>query len=250
MRNVLLIFSLFLITPAAALTQSVQEKQDVVYLKNGSIIRGVIIESDRDDYIRIRFSDSNVMDIHVYTILEIKEETVNKTPGTKREGRSSVYHYNTSGYMNRSGVEILTGSGANTPRFYTVNGIHFNPHVSAGFGLGLTPYNEPLTLIPFFVDFNYRFLKANTSPYLSLKAGYNFSIYEDEEEIPLNMHSGGLIFNPGLGIEFNLSSGFGWYIQAGYNIDQSTYEFDTWGPQTVRNDLSFRRVSMGMGLTF
>lgn len=239
MKILLLLAFLTWIIPADSFAQAEPESRDVIYLRNGSILRGEILEVVPDEYVRIRFSDSNELVIRAEEIKDIK-----------RERRISPYSYNTSGYMNRSGMEILTGSGNNTFRFATIHGLHFNPHLSAGLGIGLTPYNDPLTLIPFFADFNYRLLKENTSPYLFLKAGYNFTVYDDDDDAPLNRHAGGLLLNPGIGIDINFESGFGWYIQAGYNIDQSAYEFETWGPQTVRTDMSFKRISVGMGLTF
>ncbi|MEX0660391.1 MAG: hypothetical protein WEA58_10950 [Balneolaceae bacterium] len=157
-------------------------------------------------------------------------------------------HVKKSGYFNRTGFDILRADDT-TVRFYMVNGYRFTPQFSVGAGIGITPYNDPLTLIPFFIDFNLQLLEANTSPYIFLKTGYNFSLHHDEDA-GIDDHTGGLLFNPGAGIQFNLRKGFGWYINAGYNIDNSYFEFDTWGPQTVENDLSFRRVNVGLGLSF
>jgi hypothetical protein len=212
----------------------------VVYLKNGSIIRGEIMEIKEDTHIRIRYADSRELLIDFSEI-----ERVSSDQNRSRQ------NYNSSGYMNRSGLELLSGSGNSTFRFATIHGKHFNSHLSAGLGIGITPYNDPMNLIPFFANFNYRLLKSNTSPFIFLKAGYNFSVYSEEDEnIPLDEHTGGLLLNPGAGIEFNVSPGFGWYVQAGYNIDQSSYEFDGWWGEQVRTDLSYRRISIGMGLTF
>lgn len=157
-------------------------------------------------------------------------------------------HVKETGYFNRTGFDVLRADDI-TVRFYMVNGYRFTSQFSVGVGIGITPYNDPLTLIPFFIDFNLQLLEANTSPYIFLKTGYNFSLHHDED-VEIDRHSGGLLFNPGAGIQFNLRKGFGLYINAGYNIDNSTYEFETWGPQTIVNDLSFRRVNIGLGLSF
>lgn len=158
----------------------------------------------------------------------------------------------TTGYMSRTGFDILPAPGSSSSasaRIYTVHGHRFSPSLSIGLGLGYTPYNDPLTLVPFFIDMTYRILQENASPYLFLKAGYNFSINHDEELL-IDDHTGGLLLNPGAGIEFNLSSGFGFFINAGYSIDHSAYEFESWGNQTVVTDLSFRRLSFGAGIFF
>lgn len=158
----------------------------------------------------------------------------------------------TTGYMSRTGFDVLpspSSSSSASARIYTVHGHRFTPSLSVGLGLGFTPYNDPLTLIPFFIDMTYRILQENASPYLFLKAGYNFSIQHDEALL-IDDHTGGLLLNPGVGIEFNLSSGFGLFLNAGYNIDHSAYEFESWGNQTVVTDLSFQRLSLGAGIVF
>jgi len=212
--------------------------RDVVILKNGSELRGEIIEMNEDSYVRIRIFDNNIISLPAGEISKITSELI-----------ADEVHYKTSGYINRTGLELIPGGGSTTPRFYMVNGYQFNEYVGTGIGIGFTPYNDPLTLMPLFVDFNLRLQKQNYSPVLFVKFGYNVSLGHDDD-MDLISHTGGLLFNAGLGLQFNLSSGFGWFLNAGYNIDNSRYEFDTWGPQTVREDVSFRRVNFGIGLTF
>lgn len=154
-----------------------------------------------------------------------------------------------TGYFLQSGTDILTSAGSGsstTARIFIVNGHRFTPQTSVGIGLGFTPYSDPLSLIPFFFDFNYRLVEDGISPVLFVRAGYNFSIKNDESFL-LDNHSGGLLLHPGVGIEFPLSNQFDLYLNAGYNIDNSSYSFDTWGDRTVVNDLSFRRLSLGVG---
>lgn len=154
-----------------------------------------------------------------------------------------------TGYFLQSGTDILSspGSGSSaTARIFFVNGHRFTPKTSVGVALGFTPYDDPLSLIPFFFDFNYRFKEDGISPVLFIRAGYNFSIKNDES-FQLDDHTGGLLLHPGLGLEFPLSSQFDIYLNAGYSIDNSSYEFESWGNRVVTNDLSFRRFSIGAG---
>jgi len=156
---------------------------------------------------------------------------------------------NRTGYFLQTGLDILPspGSGSDrTARIYLVNGHRFTPNTSVGVGIGYTPYNDPLTLIPFFFDFNYRVFKVGISPVLFLRTGYNFAVKYDES-LFMDDFTGGLLFHPGVGLEFPLSSEFDLYFNAGYNIDNSSYQFESWGNRTVVNDLSFRRLSFGLG---
>ena len=222
--------------PFISLAQSGTE--DVVYLKNGSVLRGEIVELIENDHLKIEIAGRNIFAVMMDDVEKITSEKL-----------TIQRHYKKTGYMNRTGFELLHSGGDSSIRVTMVNGYRFNPHLSAGIGFGITPYNDPLTLIPVFLELNLRFLKANSSPYLFLKTGYNFSVHHDDNMEILD-HHGGLLFNPGVGLHFIRSSGTGWYFQAGYNIDNSYYEFEGWWPQTVENDLSFRRVSLGMGLSF
>lgn len=154
-----------------------------------------------------------------------------------------------TGYFLQSGSDILTSSGSGsstTARIFFVNGHRFTPQTSVGIGLGFTPYSDPLSLIPFFFDFNYRFDEDGVSPVLFVRAGYNFSIKNDDSFL-LDNHNGGLLLHPGIGLEFPLSDQFDFYLQTGYSIDNSSYSYESWGDRTVNNDLSFRRLAFGVG---
>lgn len=218
--------------------QAQHETEDVVYLKNGGILRGEIVELNHNEYLKIESAGRNVFVIMMDEVEKISTEAI-----------PSQRNYKESGYMNRTGFDLMRANSNSTARFYMVNGYQFTPRFSAGIGFGITPYNDPLTLVPVFIDLNLRFLKANASPYIFLKTGYNFSVHHDDD-VQIDDHSGGLLLNPGVGLQFNLSGGLGWYINAGYNIDNSYYEFEIWGPQTVENKHSFRRVNFGMGFAF
>jgi|AntRauTorcE11898_2_1112593.scaffolds.fasta_scaffold01935_3 opacity protein-like surface antigen len=154
-----------------------------------------------------------------------------------------------TGYFLQSGMDILPSAGSGsytTARVLIVNGHRFNPQTSVGVGLGFTPYNDPISLIPFFFDFNYRILERGISPVLFVRAGYNFTVKSDDSFL-IDSHSGGLLLHPGAGLEFPVSSQFEIYLSAGYSIDNSSYIFETWGDRTVTNDLSFRRLALGIG---
>jgi hypothetical protein len=237
MRYKSLFLFLIVFVPVFAFAQNTGQV-DVVTLKNGSVLRGEILEMNSSDFVRIMIFDRNIISIPAEEISEIG-----------REQASGGKHFKSSGYLNRTGFELLPGPDSTTPRFYMVNGYQFSERIGVGIGTGFTPYNDPLSMIPLFIDMNFRLLKENYSPVFFAKFGYNFSIHNDDN-MEMNSHTGGLLFNAGIGLQFNLSSGFGWYLNAGYNIDNSRFEFDTWGPQTVREDLSYRRINFGIGLAF
>lgn len=234
MKTFILTTGILILLPFTLWAQA--NTEDVVYLKDGGIIRGEILEKNPNELIRIETAGRNVYVIMMDQVDEIKREPV---PEPK--------FYINSGYVNRSGFDLLTGSRG-AFRFAMVNAYQFNPWISAGIGIGFVHYDDPISLVPIFLDFNFRMLEANRAPFLFLKTGYNFSLHSNEN-MDLTNHSGGMMFNTGIGVQFNTREGFGWYLNAGYNVDNSNYEFDTFN-QTVDNELSFRRIHFGMGFVF
>lgn len=229
-----LICSLFFIP--IVLAQSGTE--DVIFLKNGGILRGEILEIASDSTVRIQTAGGNVWVFRMSEVDKITEETI-----------SSATYYKTSGYINHTGIDVLSGSSSTTVRFQMMNGYRFSPRFATGIGLGFIPYNDPLALIPVYLDFSYNLLEANTAPYLFLKTGYNFSVHA-EDNYPVEDHRGGWMFNPGIGLQFNHSGGFRWYMNAGYNINKARFSEQGWGNETIENELRYRRIIFGLGFSF
>ena len=51
-----------------------QERIDVIYLKNGDILKGEIIENAHNDYIRIELQGGSIFTVKYIDILNIKRE--------------------------------------------------------------------------------------------------------------------------------------------------------------------------------
>lgn len=154
-----------------------------------------------------------------------------------------------SGYYNRTGADLLFGSDNSTARYFMINGYRFNQHISAGIGIGYVPYNDPLGLIPVFTDFTYNFSQSDVSPFLYLRLGYSFSKKSDDDFV-MESHEGGVMINPGIGLQFETGKSWNWYLNAGFNRDRSVHSFDSWGNRTVNNRYSYRRVHIGIGVVF
>lgn len=224
------------ILPQASLAQS--DMEDVIYFKDGGILRGEIIERVPTKSLKIRTAGRNVVVVRLEEVREIRRE---KIPVSQ--------YFKESGYVNQTGMAVLPGQGATSVRFQMVNGYQFTPKFSAGIGIGFATYNDPLNLVPFFIDMKYKFLKANTTPFVFLKSGYSFSILSDDDTQVEN-HRGGFMLNPGIGLQFDTSKGFGWYFTAGYNRDRSGFDQERWDGRIVENDVTYRRLLLGFGLSF
>lgn len=152
-------------------------------------------------------------------------------------------------YISSATIEMLATDGKITARPVVINGYQFTPRFSAGMGVGFTPYNNPLALIPVFVDLNYKILKTGITPFAFLRGGYGFSVRMDNS-VQMDQHSGGFMLNPGTGIYFRLAGRFGLLLNIGFNIDRARFENELFNNRMFREDLTYKRLNFGLGLSF
>ena len=231
-----IIFFGLIFPPSNTFAQS--QTEDVIYLKNGGILRGEILEIKYDSTVKIETAGRNVFVVKMNDVDKITKEEI---PVNR--------YYKMSGFINTSGIELLSGNDENTPNFYTMNGYQFTPRFAAGIGVGYIPYRDPLDLLPVYLQLNFHLMEANSAPFLFMKTGYNFSIASENIHLIEN-HSGGWMINPGMGIQFNTPSGFRWQINIGYSVNNASFEEEEFNGTTIENDLSYRRVAFGIGFSF
>jgi hypothetical protein len=215
------IWILFLFFALTTLTHA-QAYQDVVYLKNGSIIRGTIIEQIPNVSLKIETSDKNVFS---YKIEEIEKMTREIDPTAKKSS--------TKGYLGVVNIGYGFGTGdaqkINCIKFDNINGYRFNEYVSLGFGYGLKYlwYESGALLVPLFADVRVHALPGNISPFLALQIGYSIEITPEFQGL-------GLLLDPSLGVSFKTNSrsavnlGVGYWVQkeAGYDGSTNFVHFD------------------------
>lgn len=203
--------------------------QDVVYLKNGSIIRGVIIEQVPNKSIKIETADRNVF---VYQMDEI--EKLAKEPYQGKNNNSLSNSGLQSGYkiIVELGYQIGTGDyGMDRLKLNIINGYQINPYFSLGFGTGLRYYfDAEAALIPVFADFRANFINNKVSPYLSLGVGYSFDATNDFEGF-------GFLLNPTVGVSFNVSDKSAMNVGLGYEMQKMHYRHS--GAISINVGISF-----------
>lgn len=189
--------------------------QDVVYLKNGSVIRGVIIEQVLNKSIKIETADSSVF---VYQIDEIEKLT--KEPIQGKSGSSFSNSGLQSGYKGivELGYQIGTGDyGMDRLNLNIINGYQINPYFSLGFGTGLRYYfDAEAAVIPIFADFRANFMDNHVSPYLSLGVGYSFDATNSFKGV-------GFLLNPTIGVSFKVSEKSAMNVGLGYEMQRMKF---------------------------
>ncbi|MEI6124141.1 MAG: hypothetical protein WCQ95_11010 [Bacteroidota bacterium] len=210
--KILLLLTTFLLLVSGAFAQNIM--QDVVYLKNGGIIRGTLIELVPDKHIKIQTVDGNVFvyqmsEIEKYVkeavyhpqIIKVKDFTGMKLGyyGVVESGLGIGFGYDIS--ILDSKLNIISGYRVNT--WFAVG---------AGWGIRIRPGNE--MYMPVFIDVRSNFLNKPTSPYISLDAGYGFC--------PSYHRLSGFMMSPTLGVSVKLKSNFA--INLGLNYEMQHFD--------------------------
>jgi hypothetical protein len=188
--------------------------------------------------IELRYADDSKGDTHI----SVDQESPNESP-------SRSASFSKSGYVNYSGISLLPGENSTAVRFQVINAYRFSEKFSAGLGVGYIPYNDPLGLLPIFLEARYQFLESNISPFVFFRTGYGISVLADKD-LQVDNHVGGLVLNPGIGVVFHTNGAIGWSFTAGLNIDHAAFDQQRWAGQTVRTKLVYQRLQVGVALSF
>jgi hypothetical protein len=190
--------------------------QDVIYLKNGGIMRGSIMEMVPDKYIKIKTNDGNVFVYQTTEIEKIVQEPAYEpkllimpdSTGLKR-GYYGVFEYGfgyTMGYAN----------GPFSTKINIINGYRICPWFATGIGVGVRVYFQEGLYIPVFADLRANLLNRKTSPYISLDIGYGFRTN--------NSGKGGFLISPSIGVCNKLKNNIAVNLGLSYELQQTSYD--------------------------
>ena len=240
------IASLINLTPVTA-----QENyEDVVYLKNGSVIHGMIIEQVPNESIKIQTKDKNIFVFKMDEILKITKEEVQSTPVTGTKNSAAVVHvkkerkirgytnitemtfarsfthleneYDAFGYTYSHFADINNGPCLG---IQTVNGYQFNRFFSAGVGLGMKAYSD-LFLVPLFLDLRATFMDAKVSPFIAAEIGNSFTSHQVWGISTSYDDKGGFIGTIVGGVKFFPVPQMGLNFAIGYNYQELKIQDD------------------------
>ncbi len=217
MRNLNQHLLLLLFVLVCNLSFGQNNMEEVVYLKNGSVIRGIIIEQIPNQSIKIQTKDRNVF---VFKYDDIEKITKENLPLENTGNKSKETAFKKSGFINQTEINYSPGIGyleygnynvkntANSYGFRTVNGFQLNEHFSIGVGIGIDNYQNA-TLFPITLDSRVTILKGKVSPVFIWNFGY---------AVGLNDIKGGIIMNPQIGIKTFISKNVAYLFNFGYKL--------------------------------
>ncbi len=172
MKKFILLFA-FLIGNLSVFAQAFQE---VVYLKNGSIIRGVIIEQVPNESLKIQTADGSIFAYKMNEVEKITKEA------RKKAARASSFGFDENVYRPkgyRGFFDIDGGFGVKEwgdgyIGFTTSHGFQTCPYFFIGAGMGIEYHVGWETLfMPIFGNMHFNFLDKRFSPFLDIKGGYS-----------------------------------------------------------------------------
>lgn len=209
-----LYLTLLILLLTCSLTYS-QKAKHTVFLKNGTIIRGEIIDINPEKGIKIKYSNQ----IFFFPYNEIDDVNMGKTKQAKPIPEKTQL----TGLRNKTTLGILAGNNGSDQKaplsFTSSIAYHLNPKLSLGLGSGLEFYQE--TVLPVFIETQYNINSKKTSPFIYAHGGWAFAIDDRESNSMQTFESlGGLRYGTGIGCILWFNSNTGIVLQAGYQFQE------------------------------
>ncbi len=222
-----------------------QKLQEVVYLKNGSVIRGVIIEQIPNVSLKVQTADGSIFAYKMEEVEKItKEQVVTRYNSRSQSAASNQYALKT-GY--RGFVDVgyslgvgKWGKGDNRIEFSTSHGYQALPCLFAGIGAGVHYYyNGDVVEIPIFADIRGTLpCRSICQPFLDFKIGY--TVYD----------ATGFYMNPSIGCRFAVGKNCGIHVGVGYVMQKIEINYYYISYAYSRYSLNDGAVTFKVGFDF
>ncbi len=244
------IFSSFLTLILTLLFTSVvnaQNQDDVVYLSNGSVIRGIIIDSTE---INLRILNK-AGDIWSFSRVEIDS--------VKREKAyvHKAFVFNQEGSEVSAGLSLMVRSGSNAIDKVAIPGLNmaysyrFNTFLSTGAEMGIEFYEWMIAPLSAFVKL--RSSQNIVSPFLYIRTGYSLPAEKQDDDWEYSYTaSGGLHASCGIGIERIINENTSFTLLFSYNYQELHYHLEPLQNWILERDrtLKYNRLRISLGYVF
>lgn len=247
LRLIVLFIALCFIGQLNVAAQDGKKTQDVVYLKNGSIIRGEIVEIIVNESVAIQTYDYSIWVFSADEIEKITQEAKLRGTFVNRE----------KGYYNVSEVFGVLFASGNPPTvgMRTINGYKFNDRVQLGLGIGvdwnfdwdISDWGVVRT-IPIVVDFRGDIVpNSRFTPIYFANMGYGIGTQVTNEETV----KGGANLGLGMGFKLRGNKGWAWIFSLGFQMqDVEITRVNLWDGTSRTRTGSYRRFGFRTGFTF
>ncbi len=240
-----LFFSVIILT-FIALSLQAQKTRDALYLKNGSIIYGKLMEISNDNY-RIITSDGSVFNFKSEEVDKFMKEFLStgerkkNGPGVTLEGGLLIGAQNS---------DFDAPFSFNLVANYTVSTTN-----QFGFGSGVEFLGS--TFAPVLIEYRKLFSERKTTPFVFFRGGGLVHLGGDDESDtdpyqqynqPIN-YKGGLSLTMGTGISW-MKDGYETYLSFAYRYARTSYEEKSYNDVTYTYKNSYNRLELKFGFRF
>jgi hypothetical protein len=228
-----------------------QAMEDVVYLKNGSIVRGAMIEVKKDTLVKIETTDRNTWVFPYKDIEKTTREPV-KTLGFKPKTKG-YYNVTSIGFIfnNYTAYSYIGQNSVSAARFCMniSNGYRFNRLLNVGAFISLNQFDDFLVL-PVGLEIRGDILKTKITPIYSLQAGRGWCINGTDYNSNITDISfkPGWMLHPSFGLKFN-GHQCAFITEIGFEYQDLSDSYNTYF-QPIDEKHTYRRLSFKVGLMF
>lgn len=180
-----------------------KHQQDVVYLKNGGIVRGYITEQIPNQSLKIETGNGSTL---IFNFNEIDKIT--------KEEKLSISRLKKNQVDSKTGFRLAAQIGLGLPGLGAISLMeqyHYNRHFSTGIGIGIE-LNAENGETPFFVDNRFYISKRKITPYFYNKMG--IAVVRTD-----------FYFGIGAGLRINISPKRSFIIDAGAQATENVSNF-------------------------
>ncbi len=239
-----------------------QKFEDIIHLKDGGKVRGLITKRGPNEQIAIETVGKNVFVFQKDQISHVSREDLSsserkerKSKSTKQAGTTSISFDSESrtGFMNITEAGVLLGNSVNGEEAHlslqSVNGYKFNDYFSVGLGLGVDMFEDG-NVFPVFLDVRGYLMGAKVvSPYVYGNVGYGFTS-ADKIQNYTDSQRGGIVYGAGVGMQVYKSSNLSWVWSVGYKQQSTFAEYTDINGGTHERTLNLQRLVIKTGIQF
>ncbi len=228
-----------------------QRYEEVIYFKNGTVLKGNIIEQNNET-IKIEIIGGSILVFSVSETEKVTKEKIDKENELKADfliKEKGYYHTITTGFLPGNDGIFAFGYSMH----YTV-GYQPKKNLNLAFGLGIgsdfytkNSYRELHIILPTYLEARLYQIKKPFTPYYCLQIGYGTPLMTTEWGVIDTQ--GGLYFHPKIGLRFASRKKTCFVTEIGYSSQRVTYSFDQFSA-IYREFKAFNRVSLRFGLLF
>jgi len=220
-----------------------QSREDAVYLFNGSILRGRVIENIPGVKTSIEIIGHNMIVIPDSAIKMILMDQ--KIPSENHEKLASP--------VEMAANAAFFGGSKNSGGFTFITAYHFPFRLAVGGGIGIEWFDQQQ--IPFMVDVKYYLTKGSCSPFVYAQGGFAVPLSKKADG-DYTDHYGGTLAGTGGGLRFNFTNHNAMVFSIGYRYQKTKAITDSYPWissyqtfETIRYD-EFNRLTFSFGFLF